>query len=178
MNQPMNVGGWVFLVLALFGVFLIPAPASPETQREKNDLWIRTALESVMEKDGHLNLNRIEVSSRNGIVKLDGTVYTGEEKGLAELIAMQIPGVRGVENDMRVIPPLDQDIATEKQARATLIENPLLDIEQLRVRAADGTVTLLGIVDRNRERHLADRLVSMLPDVRKVVDKMETLRPA
>jgi len=176
MKQPMNVAGWALLVLALSWVFLIPAPASPAMQREKSDLWIKTALESVMEKDGHLNLNRIGVSSHNGIVKLDGTVYTGEEKGLAELIAMQIPGVRGVENDMRVIPPLDQDIAIEKQARAALIENPLLDIEQLRVHVVNGIVTLQGIVDRTRERQLADRLVSMLPDVDKVVDRMETLR--
>ncbi|HET6464798.1 MAG TPA: BON domain-containing protein [Nitrospiria bacterium] len=170
-------GGALWVVSVLF-VTLTQSTASHAMQHEKSDLWIKTAVESFMERDGHLNLNRIGVSSHSGIVKLNGTVYTGEEKGLAELIAMQIPGVRGVENDMRVIPPLDQDIAIEKQARAALIENPLLDIEQLRVRAADGVVTLLGIVDRNREKHLADRLVSMLPDVHKVVDRMETLRRA
>ena len=76
---------------------------------------------------------------------------------------------------MRVIPPLDQDIAIEKQARAALIENPLLEIEQLHVRVSNGIVTLWGIVDRSREKHLADRLVSMLPSVEKVIDKMETL---
>jgi osmotically-inducible protein OsmY len=154
---------------------LTQATASHAMQQEKSDLWIKTALEFDMEKDGHLNLNRVGVSSHNGVVKLEGTVVTGEEKGLAELIAMQIPGVRGVENDMRVIPPLDQDIAIEKQAEAALIENPLLRIWQLRVHAVNGIVTLWGIVDGSRERHLADRLVSMLPAIDKVVDKMETL---
>jgi osmotically-inducible protein OsmY len=162
--------------MSILFVTLSQAPASHAMKLEKSDLWIKTALESVIEKDGHLNLNRIGVTSHNGIVTLKGMVLTGEEKGLAELLAMQIPGVRGVESDIRVIPPLDRDIAIEKQARAALIENPLLDIKQLRVHVVNGNVTLQGIVDRSRERHLADRLVSMLPDVDKVVDKMETLR--
>lgn len=175
-NKLMNIGAWTLVVAAVFLVILIPGPASPATPMEKGDLWIKTATESTMEKDGHLNLNRIGVSSHHGIVKLEGTVLTGEEKGLAELIAMQIPGVRGVQNNILVIPPLDQDIAIEKKARSTLIENPLIDIRQLRVRVVNGIVTLRGIVDRSRERHFADRLVSMLPDVSKVVDKMETFQ--
>jgi len=178
MENLINVGAGILFGAAVILVILIPTPASPSTQMEKNDLWIKTALESVMEKDGHLNLNRIGISVRSRIVKLDGTVYTGEEKGLAELIAMQIPGVRGVENDMRVVPPLTQDIQVEKQVRATLMENPLLNIEALRVRAKYGVVTLLGIVDRPREKDLADRLVSMLPDVHKVVDRIEILERA
>jgi osmotically-inducible protein OsmY len=174
----MKIKGGALWVVSILFVTLSQASASHAMQPEKSDLWIKTALESDMENDGHLDFNRIGVSSHNGIVKLEGTVLTGEEKGLAELIAMQIPGVRGVENDMRVIPPLDQDIAIEKLVRAALIENPLLDIKQLRVHVVNGIVTLQGIVDRTRERHLADRLVSMLPDVDNVVDKMETLQKA
>jgi len=175
MNNFMKIRGRALWLASVLIATLIQAPASHAMQPEKSDLWINTALEFDMEKDGHLNMNRIGVSSHNGVVQLEGTVVTGEEKGLAELIAMQIPGVRGVENDLRVIPPLDQDIVIEKQARAALIENPLLDIGQLRVHAVNGIVTLWGIVDRSRERHLADRLVSMVPAVEKVVDKMETL---
>jgi osmotically-inducible protein OsmY len=174
----MKIRGGALWVVSILFITLSQAPASHAMQREKSDLWIKTALESDMEKDGHLDLNRIGVSSHHGIVKLDGTVLTGEEKGLAELIAMQIPGVRGVENDMRVIPPLDPDIAIEKQARAALIENPLLDIRQLRVHVVNRIVTLQGIVLRTRERHIADRLVSMLPDVDNVVDKLEALPKA
>lgn len=178
MENLMNIGGWMLLAAAVILVILIPAPASPAMQMEKGDLWIKTAMESVMERNGHLNLNHIAVSSKHGIVQLKGTVLTGEEKGLADLIAMQIPGVKGVQNDLLVIPPLDQDIAIEKQAKATLIENPLINIEQLRVRVVNGIVTLRGIVDRTHERHFADRLVKMIPDVHKVVDKMETVRQA
>jgi len=172
----MNVGGGALLLASVVLVVLFPVPASPAVQLEKGDLWIKTALESVMEKDGRLDLNRIGVSSRKGIVKLEGTVLTGEEKGLAELLAMQIPGVRGVQNNMQVIPPLNQDIAIEKETQSVLIENPLIDIEALHVRANNGIVTMSGIVDRPCEKHLADRLVSMLPDVHKVVDRMETLQ--
>jgi osmotically-inducible protein OsmY len=174
----MKIRGGALWVVSILFITLSQAPASHAMQREKSDLWIKTALESDMEKDGHLDLNRIGVSSHHGIVKLDGTVLTGEEKGLAELIAMQIPGVRGVENDILVIPPLDPDIAIEKQARAALIENPLLDIRQLRVHVVNRIVTLQGIVLRTRERHIADRLVSMLPDVDNVVDKLEALPKA
>jgi len=167
-------------VLAIFGtaIFIMvsmPAPASPVAQTAPGDLWITTALESVMEKDSRLSLSRIEVASVNGIVKLGGTVLTDDEKGLAEQIASQIPGVTGIENNVGVLPAAGPDSALEKEAKATLIENPLLHIGALAVSARDGVVTLKGLVYQNRDKRLARRLVALLPNVHSVVNKIEAL---
>jgi len=144
----------------------------------KNDVWIETALESVMEKDGRFDLDRIETATHHGVVTLSGTVFTGDEKGLAELLAMQIPGVKAVENEIRVVPAMTRDIGLEKKSRSALIENPLLNIRDLEVRASGGVVTLKGIVYRTGEKSLARSLVHQLPGVRRVVDRIEYLQRA
>lgn len=175
MKGLVNLITLVIFGTAIFFMVSIPAPVSPATQTEQGDLWIKTALESVMEKDNRLSLNRIEVASLNGIVKLGGTVLTDDEKSLAERIASQIPGVKGIENDMDVLPAVDSNSELEKEAKATLIENPLLHIGELRVQARDGVVTLNGVVQQSKEKRLAKRLVALLPHVYSVVNKIENL---
>jgi len=167
----------VFIMLAIGGIVLfdmasIAAPADP------GDLWIKSALESVIEKDNRLSLNHIDVASLNGTVKLNGMVLTEDEKGLAERMASQIPGVKGIENDINVLPAVDPNSELEKEAKATLIENPLLHIGELQVRARDGVVTLNGVVQQSKEKRLARRLVALLPNVHGVVNRIETLRQA
>jgi len=103
---------------------------------------------------------------------------TDDEKGLAELIAMEIPGVKGIENDIEVLPPVDPDSELQKETRVELIDNPLFHIHDLNVRARNGVVTLRGLVQRNQEKHLARRLVARLPHVHRVVNKIEALERA
>jgi len=166
------------LGVAIFLTLSIPAPAARAGQADPGDLWIKSAMESVMQKDGRLNLNRLKVRSQNGIVKLGGTAMTDDEKGLAELIAMEIPGVKGIENDIEVLPPVDPDSELQKETRVELIDNPLFHIHDLNVRARNGVVTLRGLVQRNQEKHLARRLVARLPHVHRVVNKIEALERA
>jgi len=182
MEKLMSIGSWALFVAAVFWVVRVTVLASPEVQQNKSDLWIKTAVESLMEKDGHFNLDgysgldRVAVSVHGGTVLLRGTVLIGEEKGTAELLAMQTTGVHAVENDIQVIPMLNQEVALEKESESDLDENPLLEIRELRVRAQDGTVTLKGIAPRGYEERLADHLVKMIPGVDAVRDKIEVLK--
>lgn len=182
MGKLMNVGGWGLLVASVLLMVMIPVPASPAMQMEKGDLWIKTALESIMEKDGYFNvdgyssLDRVHVSVHRAIVKLGGAVLTGDEKGEAEVLAMQVPGVHAVENDIHVIPVMNKEVELEKESDSAIDENPLLDIRELRVRAQDGTVTLEGIAPRGYEEQLADQLVKMIFGVDAVHDKIEVLK--
>jgi osmotically-inducible protein OsmY len=143
-----------------------------------SDLWIKTALEAIMERDGRFDLEHIDVSVREGIVKLTGSVFTSDEKGLAELLAVQVPGVKAIEDDIFVIPALNQDLALEKESRSVLFENPLLHIVSLKVHAKDGIITLNGIVYGSDEKHLANKIVAMLPGVQVVRNQIEVLHQA
>jgi osmotically-inducible protein OsmY len=141
----------------------------------QGDVRIKTAVESVIEEDGHLDLEELRISSHNGIVKLGGTVLTSDERALAGLLATQVSGVQGVENDIAVVPPLNQDVKLEKQVEDTLLENPLLHITELKIRARYGVITLRGIVREESERRLTDQLLSDLPGVVMVKNKLEVL---
>jgi osmotically-inducible protein OsmY len=168
----------LWTIVSMIIVLALSRPSRAGFRPVKNDLWIQTALDSVMEKDGRFDLDRIDTSTHNGVVTLSGTVFTGDEKGLAELLAMQIPGVKAVKNEIRVVPAMTRDIELEKKTRSTLIENPLLNIRELEVRASGGVVTLRGIVYRAGEKPLARSLVHQLPGVRRVVDRIEYLQRA
>lgn len=174
-------GLFVFVSVVILGIFMFlifstPVPVLPATDR--GDLWIQSALESVMEKDGRLDLTQVGVSCSDAIVKFSGTVLTDYEKGLAELLGTEIPGVKGIQNNILVMPVADQDVKIAKEVQTTLFENPLLHINHLRVHAQNGMVTLEGIVYHTEEERLANRLVARLPRVHGVINKLETLYQA
>jgi osmotically-inducible protein OsmY len=150
-------------------------PARPAAGGANKDLQIETAVESVIEEDGHLDLDELRIACHDGVVRLGGTVLTVDERALAELLAMQIPHVRAVQNNIKVERPSDQDVVLEKRAESTLLENPLLQITELLVRARHGVVTLHGIARDQGEKSLAGRLLSDLPGVVKVRNKIEVL---
>jgi osmotically-inducible protein OsmY len=170
MSLPATVG--LFGVVMLCTVFI---PARPAAGDANKDVQIETAVESVIEEDGHLDLDELRISCHDGVVRLGGTVLTVEERALAELLAMQVPDVRAVQDNIRVERPSDQDVELEKQAESTLLENPLLQITELLVRARHGVVTLHGIARDQGEKSLAGRLLSDLPGVVKVRNKIEVL---
>ena len=160
------LGGVVFMVLAF------SKGAGPD---HLNDFWIQSALDSVLEKDGDFDLDQVSVVIREGNVRLKGNVLTEEEKGHAEQIAMQIPGVQALENDIHVIPPVNRDVDLEKQIQSEIFENPLLHIRDLRVLSKDGTVTINGIVRTPFEKKLMDSLVLGFPGVKGLREKAEVL---
>jgi osmotically-inducible protein OsmY len=167
--------------LMALGVFILWAFSQPTTalsQSEHTDLWVKTALESVMEKDPELDLDRIGVNVDHGTIKLNGTVLTGLEKGEAEKLAMLIPGVKAIENNIRVIPDLDQDIEDDKEAKSDLLEDPLLYVRDLKVHTVYGVTTLHGIVNQANEKRLASNIAAMDPGVDRVINKIEIVHAA
>ena len=155
-------------------VLLLPLSATP-LAGHGGDLWIKAAVETVIERDGRLDLDDIRVSCHNGIVKLSGTVLADEEKGLAAQLVMEVPDVRGIENNIQVVPVLSENIKVEKEAEATLLANPLLHIRELKIRALYGMVTVKGIVYHKSEKIFVTELLSDLPDVKQVINKIEVL---
>jgi hypothetical protein len=108
--------------VVILGMVLFLALSAPVLARHHGDLWIKAAVKYVIERDGRFELDDLGVSCHNGIVKLRGTVLAREEKGLAAQLVMEVPDIRGIENDIQVVPVLNKNFKVEKEAESTLIE--------------------------------------------------------
>jgi len=164
-----------FRVMILGMFVLLFVFSSPAIARYRGDVLTKAAVESVIERDGRLDLDDLKISCHDGIIKLRGTVLSGDEKGLATELAMEVSAVRGIENDLQVVPILSDDLKVEKEAESTLLANPLLHIRDLRIRSRHGIVTVRGLVYHRSEKRFVTELLSDLPDVKRVINKIEVL---
>jgi hyperosmotically inducible protein len=67
-----------------------------------DDAGITTAVKAKLATEKLSTLTRIDVDTNQGVVALNGTVKTVEDKVRAEQIARQVKGVRDVVNNLRV----------------------------------------------------------------------------
>jgi osmotically-inducible protein OsmY len=165
--------GWL-IVVAVVAVAVQARPALALAP-EATDLWLATAAEAVFERAGRLDPWRLTVTCERGIVRLAGAVITQQERTLAEALAAEVRGVRGVRNDIIVVPAVDLDQVLAAEVRAALIDSPLVAVDALRVDARRGVVTLHGIARRPGDRDRAERLAAELPRVQRVVNAIEML---
>ena len=69
-----------------------------------DDKVISTQVKTKLTAERAGNLISTGVGTQYGVVKLTGTVHTPEQKAEAERIASRVAGVRGVQNDIVVVP--------------------------------------------------------------------------
>jgi osmotically-inducible protein OsmY len=137
--------------------------------RPDND--IRRDVLQELDSDPKIASRDIAVSVRDGVVTLAGFVRGFGEKSQAEADARRVEGVVGLANDIEVRLPLlrgkpDPEIAREVIARIHS-EMPNLR-EQIRVRVADGRVTLEGEVESHDQRAIVEDLVRTVKGIRRI----------
>jgi hyperosmotically inducible periplasmic protein len=66
------------------------------------DSYITTKVKAELAKDRGTSATHIHVTTKNGVVMLDGTVTSTAEKELAEKDAKKVKGVMGVHNGLNV----------------------------------------------------------------------------
>ena len=66
------------------------------------DTWITTKVKAELAKDKSTKANEIHVTTKDGVVMLDGAVTSEAEKEKAETDAKGIKGVVSVTNNLRV----------------------------------------------------------------------------
>jgi osmotically-inducible protein OsmY len=120
-----------------------------------------------------LTASEIGVAVRNGVVTLSGLVDTSQRKMEAEKEAWKVWGVKGLAEDIQMgLSPLHQRSDTEL-AQAVLNALHWHDVipeEKIKIKVADGIVTLEGEVDREYQRESVLMTVSYLGSVRKVIN--------
>jgi osmotically-inducible protein OsmY len=67
-----------------------------------DDTTITSTVKAKLVSDKVANLTRIDVDTTNHVVSLNGVVESPEQKTRAEQLAMEVSGVRRVENNLQI----------------------------------------------------------------------------
>ena len=115
----------------------------------------------------------IAVSEREGIVTLRGDVDGLKQRRAAVLISKSVPGVRGVEDELRSDPrDRFQDGEIRGAALQALKSNDEVPAERVEVTVADGWLSLKGEVQHQHESDAAFRAVSEVPGVGGITNRI------
>jgi osmotically-inducible protein OsmY len=114
---------------------------------------------------------KVMVSVTNAWITLDGTLEWQFQKKAAEDAVRVLPGVRGVSNNVTVIP---KALASDVKAKieAALKRNAELDARHISVNATGGSVTLTGEVRSWVEREDAVNAAWSAAGVKNVLDEI------
>jgi osmotically-inducible protein OsmY len=108
-------------------------------------------------RNPYTHQHEIGVTVNNRMVMLDGAVNSNLERAKAEEVVSAVKGVAAVTNNLRVMKtwtPRD-DWEIKKNIEDELWWSPFVDEDEVNVTVADGTATLVGVVDTLRERRVA-----------------------
>jgi len=67
-----------------------------------DDRTITASVKTKLVTDRAANLTRVDVDTTNRVVSLNGVVQTPDQKQRAEELAMQVTGVRSVNNNLQI----------------------------------------------------------------------------
>src|SRR5581483_6341644 len=98
------------LGFVLMATAVTPASAADSTKHGYSDQWIAWRIDALLQNDARFDYRKVKAASKSGVVTLKGSVLTGYERGHAEFVAADIPGVKGVINDIATVEPLNDDI--------------------------------------------------------------------
>lgn len=115
--------------------------------------------------------NMVKVKVQKGYVTLTGTVEWQYQKDSAYRAVRDMHGIKGIHNQIALLP---QATAVDVQSRIedALKRNAELEADGIKVKVADGKVTLEGKIKNWSERHIAERAAWAAPGVRQVDDRL------
>ncbi len=123
----------------------------------------------------HADEIAVQVLDAAGEIVLRGTVGSLIQRGEAVRVAAAVPGVRRVEDDMKVrIMGIDgrADPDTEAAVLDALIADDELHARDIDVGVDDGAVTLRGLVEVASQRERAQRIAMAVPGVASVENRL------
>lgn len=123
---------------------------------ERSDEQINIDVQEALAFDPAADNYNVDVSVSGGNVTLSGTVQSYPEKKLAEKLAMGVPGVRDINNNISINYPEERpDVEIAKDVRRRIAYDARVDDELIEVNVEDGNVFLSGAVGSAAERSLA-----------------------
>src|SRR5574342_404664 len=138
------------------------------------DSWVTSKTKIALFADERVKGRQISVETKNGMVILRGKVDSEEARMAAGDVAKRVEHVKGVRNELAVVPPTDrQRVDTDDKAVTSMVEQRLKEDPQLKgakinARVDSGIVTLTGEVKSLALSSRASEVLSDVPGVRAV----------
>jgi osmotically-inducible protein OsmY len=143
---------------------------SPCLAPRRRDPALAEAVADALGQRGDLPLDAIQATIDAGRVVLTGAVTWESQRAAAEL-AVQLPGVRSVTNEIIVKPQASVEDVKGRIERA-FHANADIDAQNVRVEIRGGAVVLTGTVRSESEREQAEHAVWSAPGVTNLDDRL------
>lgn len=144
---------------------------APLSAFERSDVDIAEAAVRALLWSSSVPGNRVKVQVQRGWVTLDGSLEWAYQREAAEEIVRHLVGVRGITNQIALTPPVHSKDVTQEIVRA-FHRRAALHATEVRVAAADHTVTLSGRVHSWSERKEAEDAAWAAPGVASVRNEL------
>lgn len=145
----------------------------------KTDVEIQKDVMDELKWEPILNASQIGVAVQNGVVTLSGDVSNYGKKYAAERAAWRVKGVKAVAEELEVT-LMDDDKLTDTEIAQNVVNtlkwHTSIPDEKIRIKVAEGRVTLEGEVDWNFQKEAALISVRHLKGV-KGINNYITIKP-
>jgi hyperosmotically inducible protein len=155
---------------------------SKDTKTAVADSWITAKTKIALFADDRVSGMDVNVTTINGIVKLNGKVDSTQAKAAAEEVARGIDGVRQVQNNLQVVAAerrdrvdaRDEEITKRVQER--IAQDSRLRNDNVNVTTNAGVVRLTGDVETMSMSVAASEVARRVPGVRSVRNEIAVKR--
>lgn len=142
----------------------------------RTDSELRTSVTAELSWDPSIRDEDIATAVKDGVVTLAGSIDTYAQRYAAERAVERVNGVRAIVNDLTVKLQMERSDADLAHAAVNALRwNIQVPDERIKVKVANGWLTIEGEVDRYFEKEAAERAVRYLMGV-KGVNNLITLR--
>ena len=154
-------------------------PATASAKSSASDSWITTKVKAKLMAEPGINPMTTNVDTNGGIVTLFGKVESDKDKATAERVAKNISGVKGVQNELQVVPAAAADrVAARDDQLQDQVEQRIKEREGLKndsidVEVKNGVVRLTGTVDGFGDRMTALTVARSTKGVKSVIDDLK-----
>jgi osmotically-inducible protein OsmY len=140
----------------------------------KTDRELQEEVERELSMDPSVHAERIGVTAKDGIVRLDGEVGSVGDKYAADRAALRVDGVKSLASEIKVTLNRRHSDTDEDIARAVMdsLDWNHVDSLGIKVEVSDGWVTLQGTAHSQRQKDDAGRAVHVLSGIKGVINDL------
>jgi hyperosmotically inducible periplasmic protein len=146
-----------------------------------SDTWLGAKIKTLLLFHENSNAAKTDVYVKDGIVTLKGTAESRAQKDLTTEYVRNVSGVKGVENEMKVVEVYGasrtisekiDDASITAQVKTALLFNKGTSAIRTKVLTRDGVVMLSGQAKNVAEKELVTKVASEVRGVVRVVNNM------